>query len=143
MQLGNHQHRRAAGRRHIVAGIDLPQTDAAIDRRNDAAVSQVQLGTIDRRLVAGDGAFESSERGFQRVQVLLGDDSLLVQHLVAIVLGFRVGQLSFIFLQIGLGLRQRHLVGTRIDQDQQVAGFDVLAFLKIHLHDLAINAGLQ
>ena len=106
----------------IVAGIDLPQTDAAIDRRNDVAVGQVQLGAIDGRLIAGDGAFEGAERSFQSVQVLLGDDALLVKHFVALVLRFGVGQLGFVLLQVGFGLRQRHLVGTGIDQDQQVSG---------------------
>ena len=99
-------------------GIDLAQTDATVDRRDDAAVGQVQLGAVDGRLVAGNRAFVSSERSFQRVEILLGNDALLVENLVAFVLGFGVGKLGFVLLQRRFGLRQRHLVGARIDQNQ-------------------------
>ncbi len=78
-----------------------------------------------------------------RVQVLLGDDALLIEHLVALVLRLGVGELGFVLLQIGFGLLQRNLVRPGIDHDQQFAGLHVLAFAKIHLHDLAVDAGLQ
>ncbi len=65
---------------------------------------QIQLRAVDGGFVGGDGAFVRAERSFQRIQVLLGDDALFVEGFVALELGLGVSQLSFVSLQVGLGL---------------------------------------
>ena len=42
----------------------------------------------------------------QSVEILLGDDALLVESLVALVLRLGVGQLRFVLLELGLRLGQ-------------------------------------
>jgi hypothetical protein len=52
----------------------------------------------------------------------------------------RVAIGSLILEQLRLRLRQLHLVRSRVDQDQQIALVDLLAFPKIHLLEFAIHS---
>ena len=54
-----------------------------------------------------------------------------------------LAKLSFVALQVGLRGGQRHLIGPRIDLDEQFALLNVLTFLEVDLRDLPVNPGLQ
>ena len=70
MDLGDHDNAVRVTSLHIIAGIDLTQADLAGDRRDDAAIGQVQLLRIDQRLV-----------GLHRREVLLGSRDLRIDGL--------------------------------------------------------------
>ena len=52
---------------HIIAGIDQTQPDAAGDRRDDVAISDIQRLRVDQRLIL-----------FHRALVLLDDEDLVL-----------------------------------------------------------------
>ena len=56
---------------HVIAGIDLAQPDPPVDRRDDMAIGQVQLGAVDLRLV-----------GLHRAGVLRHQEALVVDLLL-------------------------------------------------------------
>ena len=106
-------------------------------------VDQVQLGAVDGRFVGRNRSFVLPKRCLLRVQVLLGNHAAGVKRLHSLELRLGILELRFVALQIGFGSRQRNLVRTRVDLDQQLPLRNVLAFLEIDLRDLSIDAGLQ
>ena len=46
-----------------VAGVDLAEADAPVDRRGDGGEAQLRLGALDAGLVGLDGGFEIVDLG--------------------------------------------------------------------------------
>ena len=124
-----------------VAGIDQPQSGAARDRRDDLGVGKDRLGVFDGALV---GLHLGLELGHQR---LLG---------VVLLAGRRIGrgQLDIAF-EIDAGIAEQRLVhrllGDRLVELGAVDGgidvgedeilLDILAFLEVDAHQLAVDLG--
>ena len=60
-----------------VAGIDLAESDAAVDRRRDGGVGELRLRALDRALVGVDRGLELIDLGLLLVDVLLGLEASL------------------------------------------------------------------
>ena len=127
---------------HVVAGIDLAQADPPVDRRDDVAIGQVQLGAVDRALVGLHRARVLLHQEALVVDLLLGDRILPPQRLVALQVGLRLLQQPLVVRELALRLLQRHLVGPRVDLRQEVALLDHLAFLEADLGQLAVDLRL-
>ena len=81
---------------HVIAGIDLAQPDPPGDRRDDAAIGQVELLRVDLRLVGLHRRLVLRDQRDLRVAGLLRDRVLRDQRVVA--------------LQVELGVFQQRLV---------------------------------
>ena len=75
------------GRLQVVAGVDEPQADAAADRRDDAAIGDVELGGVDLRLVGADRRLVLRDDELLILDLLAGDRILLFERLVAREIG--------------------------------------------------------
>ena len=86
-----------------------------------------------RRLVRGHGAGQRVHARLARVEFILRNQFLIEQFLLAVELDFRVFQLRLVARQRRLRRCQRRLRRARVNREQQVALFDLLAFLEMHL----------
>ncbi len=110
------------------------------DRRADVGIGEVELRRIDLRLVGGDRRGGLVDRALLLVVALPRLEPLADQRAVAVEVELG-GQERRRILRLGRGrLVERRLEGAGIDLEQPVALLDVLAFLKQHLHDLAVDA---
>ena len=137
--MGDHDDAVGIAGLNIIAGIDLAQPDAAGDRRDDAAIGQVELLGVDLRLIGFDRRLVLRDQRNLRVTGLLGDRVLRDQGVVALQIHLRVLQQRLIFGQLGLGLFERHLVGARVDLGEKIALVDHLAFLEGDLHQITAD----
>ena len=55
-----------------VAGIDLAETDVAVDRRRDGRIGELRLRVLDGAVVGGDRGLELIDLGLLVVEVLVG-----------------------------------------------------------------------
>ena len=131
------------GRRYVVAERDLLQTGAAVDRRGDVAIDQVQFRGIDLCLIGLHNSDVLLDERLLRRQLLLGDRILREERGVAFKVNTGVRQERFVARQRPFGLLQSNLIGTRVDLDQKIALFDRLAFLERDLGDLAADLALH
>ena len=60
-----------------VAGIDLAEADAAVERRRDGRVGELRLRVLDRALVGIDHRLELVDLGLLLVEALLGGEVAL------------------------------------------------------------------
>ena len=60
-----------------VAGIDLAEADAAVERRRDGGVGELRLRVLDRALVGVDHRLELVDLGLLLVDALLGGEVAL------------------------------------------------------------------
>ena len=90
----------------------------------------------DQGLLLGDGLALVLE-------VLRRDEMLLDQILVAAQRAGRRRQLGGVLLLLGDGLIDCRLERARIDLCDHIAGLDLLAFLEIDPHELAVDPGLD
>ncbi len=154
-----------------VAVLDEQVARAAIDRRADRRVAELEpsvvdvglrglerrAGVLDRRLVGLDRRFHGRHVRVELV-VLLARDQLLGHQLaiapllhprvrelggVALDGGLRLANLGLALVQRRLGLAQRGLEGTGIDDEEQIALLDVLSFLETHLDELSVDLRLD
>ncbi len=123
-----------------VAGIDLAKSEAAVDRRDDLRVGQVEAGARDLRLGRLDGAVQLSDLRFLADHLLRRDQLFLLQLLVALEIGLGVAQPGLVLFERALRLRQLHLIGPRVDLGQHLALGDALALGEVHLDQLAVEA---
>ncbi|EGY02739.1 hypothetical protein AZA_87652 [Nitrospirillum viridazoti Y2] len=80
--------------------------------------------------------------GGRRLLVLLhGDGAAGEQVGVALGVGPRLGQVGLVAGQVGLRLHQGSLGRALVQQEQQVAGLDLLPLLHLRFHQLAVDAG--
>ena len=79
-----------------VAGIDLPQANAPIERRSDVAVSDLQFRIVDQRLVIVDGSFDLMHQRALRVNLLLRNAARGNQSCVAFQIQLGIAELSLV-----------------------------------------------
>src|ERR1700691_4013105 len=139
LQLRDHHETGRIGRMNDIAGVHQAQTDPAGDRRSNTAVNELKLGVIDSALIALDRAGVLSDQRLLVVEVLARDDFLVVEFFVAGVKNFVVFEVRQIFRERPLSLRELHLIWTRIDLSQQIAGLYYLPFGKIYPVELPIH----
>ena len=123
-----------------ISRIDLPQSDPAADRRDDARIGELQPGIVDRALVGLDGPLKLANQRRLRVDLLLGDRILREQRLVALEIDLRVFQLRLVARHLSVRLRQHHFERPRIDLREQVARLDILALAEGDAHQLSVDA---
>ena len=143
LQLGDHHEAVRIRRMHDVAGIHLPQSDAAPDRRGHAGIGELQPGAVDRALVRLHRPFVLAHQRLLRVDLLLRDRILREERAVALEVELRVPQQCLVLGHLPRGLRQLHLEGTWVDLGQQVAGLHDLPLLERDAHQLAVDARLD
>jgi hypothetical protein len=95
--------------------------------RRDAAILQIELRDFERGAVGGDRGLILRDGGDLRGVGLIGNRVLRQQSLVALQIDLGVGEQSLIVLELTGGLIDGGLIGSRIDQHQQVAGLDRLS----------------
>ncbi len=139
LQLGDHNEAVGVGGLHVVARIDQAQADAAVDRRDDVAVSDIELLGIDLGLVHLHRALVLLHQ-IDLVLVLLARHGIgLGERLVAREIHARLIKQTLVARELPFGLLQRGLVGPRIDLREEVALLDELAFLEADIGQLAID----
>ena len=114
--------------RDVIALVDLTQADAAVHRRNNVAISDVELVGVDHTLIRLDLSFFLFDEPSLVLDRLHGDRVLLLKGLVAREIRLRLLQQSLVFGERSLRLLERGLVGPRIDQFQEIALLYPLAF---------------
>ena len=140
LQLGDHDQAVRVAGAHDVAEVDLAQPEAAADRRGDAAVDQLQLGGVDRRLVDLDGGLVLAHQGFLRIDLLFGDRILLEQRAIAFHVDLRVLQQRLVARHLAFGRGELRLEGAWIDFREKIARAHDLAFREKHPHELPVDA---
>ena len=122
---------------HVVARIDLTQADASGHGRRDLRVTDIHFRVVDLSLIGLHRALVLMHERLLRVELLLGNRILREQRGVAIQIDLRIRQQRFVAGQRAFVLGELRLVRTRIDLGQRVALFHHLAFLEIHLEQIA------
>ena len=99
LQLGDHDKAVGIGRLHVIARIDLAQPYAAGDRRNDVAISKIDLLGLDRTLVACHQALILVHQEQLILGLLPGDAVLPVELCVALGIASGLGQQRLVTAQ--------------------------------------------
>jgi hypothetical protein len=102
-----------------------------------AWTEQKEPRPLDGGLVRTDGRRGRGGVGLDAVVLLLRDIVLLHEVCVALDVGLRILHLGPLAGERRLRLRERGLVGTGIDGEEQLAPLQVLPIAKMDLHDLA------
>src|SRR5712692_690450 len=126
-----------------IARVHQAQADASRDGRSDAAVAELELGVVNRRLVNLDGPFELADRSLLCVRLLLGDDPCFVQRVETVGVDHGVVELGRVASELPLGLFELHLKSARVNLRQQVALVDNLPLCKSNMNELAVNAAVD
>ena len=139
----HHRQCRAAIGLHDVARIHQAQADTAVDRRDNAAEVDVDLGRFHLCLIDTDQSFILLDNPLLVFGLLPRDRTLLDQIGVALQVHARFLERRLVLGKLAPRLRQCRLVGSRIDLDQEVALVHRLAFLERDFGDLAAYLGLD
>jgi hypothetical protein len=139
LHLGQHHEAARVVGVHHVPRVDEPQPGPAGDRREDAAVGELEADGVDVALVGLDGRRDLRHAGRLGVELLLGDEAALDQGPVALEVEARVAERGLVLRELALDLHELGLEGPRIDLGQHVAGLDDLAFLEGGPHELAVD----
>ena len=142
-RIEHRQHHDAAGGAglHVIAGIDLPQTDAPVRRRDDVAIGQVELLRLDLRLVVIDRALVLFDGPHLVLIGLPGDRLLVGERSVALEVHLRLFERRFVAGELRPVLFQGHFVRPRIDQRQQLSLLDQLPLLEPDAHQITVDLG--
>ena len=117
--------------------------DAAVDRRADVGVVEIDFGLLERRLGLHDLGGGRVHRRLVLVDYGLGAELLLGQVQLPSVLQLGVGRFGLGRGEVGLGLLDQRLVLDLLDLIEQVAGLHVLAFAEQDLLEEALDAGAK
>ena len=127
---------RGVARMHDVAGVDLAEAGASVDRRGDGGKAQLRLGALDAGLVGLDGGLEVVDLGLLLVDGLLRAGALTYQVLKAGEVLLIGDELGLVLGALGLGLVEHRGERSLIDDGKRVALLDLLAFDEIHAGSL-------
>ena len=94
-------------------------------------------------LILLDVALVLRHQRLLRVQLLFRNGVGREQHLVALQIDLGVVEQSLVVRQRTLSQFQLNLIGPRVDLDEDLAFLDQIAFVEIHLHQLAVDARLD
>src|ERR1019366_7421187 len=139
LQLRDHRQTGRVGRMNYISHVHQTQPDPARDRRRDVAVGQLKLGVVHGALIALNRTCILSDRRFLVVEILTREGILLEQFLVARECNLGVFERRHILRERALDLLELHLVRTRIDLGQQIAGLYHLSLFEVYLIELAIH----
>src|SRR5208282_2358776 len=128
---------------HIISRIDQAEADTAGYRRNDVAVTNVELLLIDLRLIELHRALVLLHDVDLILVLLAGYRILFGQFLVAREIDLRLGEQALIARQLALVLGLQKLVGSRVDLRQKVVLLDHLPFGEADLHELTVDLRLH
>ena len=128
---------------HQVADIDQARAGAAVERRADVGVDEIEPGGMHDRLVGGDLALEGIDARLLLVANL--DGLVALGRGLEIALEVEQGALQpgLVLGAIGRCLVEHCLEGPRIDLEEPIAFLDVLSFLEGDLDDRAVDTGLD
>src|SRR5258708_24086376 len=126
-----------------IARVHQAQADASRDWRSDAAVVELELGVVNRRLVNLDRPFELADRSLLRVRLLLWDTPCFEQCVEAVSVHPGVVELGRVARELPLGLLELHLKSARVNLSQQIALVDDLPLCKSNFNELAVNAAVD
>src|ERR1019366_7419206 len=122
---------------------DQSETDAARERSGDFRIRQIELGVVDIGLIRLEVSQILVDERLLRVQLLFWHRILGKEGRIAFEVEPRVGEKRLIAGGSALGQVELNLIGTRVDFSKNLAFFDQIAFIKIDLHQLAVNTGLN
>ena len=131
-------HDARVGGAHEIAFVDHADAGAAVGGRQDRRVVEERFGVGDSGVVELDLRGKLIDEGALRVDGFLSDD-VAAELGIALHVALGVGKLRLVERLLGGGLVELRLVGRRIDLDEYVAPFDVLAFLEIDAEDAAVD----
>jgi hypothetical protein len=143
LQLGNNRDSRRVGGLHEIAWIYKTQTNAAIDRRQDVTINEINFLGLDLGLIGFDGALELLDDVDLVLRLLARDGLSLSQILEARQIHSRLVKQTLIMNQLPLSLLLQRFKRTRIDLGQKVSLLDQLAFLEPDLREMAIDLRLN
>src|SRR5215467_1230756 len=129
------------GSRHVVSLVDLPQSDAAAHRRQDAAVGQVHLGGVDLSLIGGHLTFVLLDQGLLGVELLLRNGFLRNEPPVALEIDLCPLEEGLIARLLPLHLLKRGFVLARVDLGKEIAFLHLLAFREVDTVQIAADLG--
>ena len=123
-----------------VALVHEAKSDAAGDGCPDRGVAKLDARIIDRADIRFDERFLLRHKRALRIDLLLrrGERAGLLKALEIVA---HIGEIGFVLGLLRRRLIERSLKWSRIDLDQQVALFDVLAFVESDLQYFSVNAG--
>ena len=138
--LAHDRRERAGWRTDQIADGEIGEPDAAVDRRVDLGIAEIDLRLVERRLRLEHVGLRRRLVGRALIDGGLRDVLVAHQLLAARELkrGIGLGRLGL--GEIGALLRDRRLVGVLLDAEQEVAGLDHLAFGEEALLDEARHA---
>src|ERR1700722_6090878 len=131
MQLCNDDDTIGVARRDIVTLIDLTYPDAAVERRQDPAIGQVDLCGFHGCLIRFHRALILGDESDLSIQRLMRHGVLRCQPLVSRQVDLRALEHGFVARQLSLGLRQCRFIWPRIDLREQIAFLDIITFREI------------
>ena len=126
-----------------VADVHLTRAGAAVDRRAELRIVEIELRRLDRGFVGRHRAGLRIRARAIGIELLPRDKLFADQRLVAVRVALRIGELSLVAGEIGLRLRERRLVRPRIDLEQEIADLHLLPFGEIDFDDRAVDAAFH
>ncbi len=139
--LGDDHDPRGIGRMDDIAGIDQPQPGAAGDRRDDAGIGKHRLGVFNGALVGLHLRHELGDQRLLGVVLLAGRRIGRGQLCIAFEIDAGIAEPGLVHRLLGDRLVELGAVDGGIDVGQDEILLDVLAFLEIHAHQLAVDLG--
>ena len=125
-----------------IAGVDVPDAGAPVDRRSDDRIVELVLGELDLRVRLRDvGGVLADQRGL-RVGLLLRGEILGEQLLIRHRLVFAFSSWAVARSLAACHCQHPRLIRRRIDGDQRIADLDVVPFAEIQLQDHAVDLRL-
>jgi len=91
-------------------------------------------------LIGFNRTLKLTDLGLLGVDLLLGDDTFVVESRVSLEIDLNVVELGLVFGELAFGLFQHDLVGARVDFNERIAFVDELALGEVHFDDLAVDA---
>ncbi len=135
----DHDQAVRVGRVYEVAGVDLTNAGDPVEWRFDLRVVELELRILDLRFVDRDRAGVLADLAFVLLDLLRGDELLLLERLVALVRLLRREELRLVARERALRLMELDLERPRIDLGDHVALLDRLAFGEQHLVEPAVD----
>src|SRR6185312_7895513 len=126
-----------------VAGVHKTKTHPARDRRGDIRINDLQLRVIHSRRSLLNRPLKLFNRGRLRIYLLLRNRVLLDQALIALKVSAGVVQIRSVTRQRPFRLMKLDFEGPWIDYRDDISLSDEFAFLIVHLHQLAVDAGFD
>ena len=139
--LGDDHDPRGVDRMDDVAGIDQPQSGAAGDRRDDPGVGKDRLGVLDGALVGLHLGLELGDQRLLGVVLLAGRRIGRGQLHIAFEIDAGIAEQGLVHRLLGDGLVELGAIDGGIDVGEDEILLDILAFLEVDAHQLAVDLG--